>query len=200
MISVIVLFMTLLTFNAHAVTVYNTPYTYAANIVRYAQTYQFVIGTPPKQKARLVNSRGYPLLPTAVHRTGSTTLNNLLKLAILQRVAETEGHIKPQHHSETVVACVLHYPLNVYVLTAKQKVLLLSKLRPFKGRKLYVEGYTDCKGGKKYNDKLANQRAEAVVAFLNEHGFKAVKLPSYGKYDTLKTAKQSRRVEVYVEK
>lgn len=200
MISIIILFMTLLAFNAHTATIYSTPYTYNANIVRYAQTNQFVIGVPPKQNTKLINSRGRPLLPTAVHRIGSTTLNNLLKYAILQRVSETEGHVKPQRHLKKVVAYVLHYPLNAYALTTKQKVSLLSKLKPFKGKRLYVEGYTDCSGSKKYNNKLAKQRAEAVVAFLNKHGFKATELPSYGKYHTLKTAKKSRRVEVYVEK
>ena len=222
MISLIVLLLTVLSLNAHAetFTIYSIPYTYHSDIVSYAQTDQFVMGRYYRTPVKPVNSRGLPPLPTAVHRFNQSrfTLNDMIKYMILRRVAGIEGRSRtPVRRRSAVVnkslvigsiviqhskfrILTLHYPLNVYTLTPQQKVLLIAKLRPFKGRKLYVEGYTDYSGTKKYNDWLAKERAEAVVAFLNRHGFKAVELPSYGKYRMLKTAQESRRVEVYVEK
>ncbi len=217
MISLIVLLLSVLSLNAHAgaFTIYSIPYTYRSDIVSYAQTDQFVMGRYYRTPVRPVNSRGRPPLPTAVRRPNRYTrftLNDVIKYMILRRVAGIEGRAKAWHspslshqkwiskdHQRTLIL-TLHYPINVYTLTPQQKVSLLAKLRLFKDKKLYVEGYTDCSGTKAYNDKLAKLRAEAVVKFLNKHGFKAVELTSYGKYHTLKTAKQSRRVEIYVEK
>ena len=162
--------------------------------------------------------------------TNIYSLNAMIKYLVLKRVASMEGRSRtPVRHRPAVVnkslvvrqivngyqlngysqssihnskflILTLHYPINVYTLTLKQKAVLLSKLKPFKDKKLYIEGYTDCIGTKKYNDRLARERAKAVVVFLKKHGYKAVELPSFGKYHTLKTAEESRRVEIYVEK
>ena len=209
-----------LSLNAYAgtLTVYSTPYTYHSSVVSYAQANQFVIGKYSKKgikkAAKPVISRGSPPLPTAVHRfsVNSYSLNDMIKYLILKRVANMEGRAAVQHRpspphrkrvkksNQKVLILTLHYPINVYTLTRRQKAILLSKLKPFKNKKIYVEGYTDCSGTKRYNDWLANKRAKTVVSFLRKLGYSAVELPSYGKYHTLKTAEESRRVEIYVEK
>ena len=244
MISLVVLFLTFLSLNAHAgvLTIYNTPYTYNANVVNYAQSNQFIIGKPkptdrvhadtklvePYQRVwhrlgsgssdrrtvKPVNSRGRPPLPTAVHRfnvarhqtpiANHHSLSSMIKYMILKKVMRVENRSRAGVHqrkdAKKTLVLTLHYPLNVYALTPGQKVFLLAKLRHFKDKKLYVEGYTDLKGSKKYNNHLARDRAKTVVAFLNKHGFKAVEMPSFGKYHILKTAKKSRRVEIYAKK
>ncbi len=224
MISFVILLVMVLSLNAHAgqVLIYNAPYTYSPDIVKYAQSNQFIIGKYHKHNIKPVNSRGLPPLPTAVRRfniahhqspvtihqplttihhsltTNHHSLSSMIKHIILREAISRNGVYK-QNKPKTLVL-TLYYPLNIYALTPKQKVFLLAGLRHFKGEKLYIEGYTDCSGTKKYNNKLADKRAKAVVGFLNKHGFKAVKMPSFGKYHTLKTAKESRRVEIYAKK
>ena len=128
----------------------------------------------------------------------------MIKYIILKKVMRIENkrqnNIHQYKNTKKTLILTLYYPLNIYALTPEQKVFLLAKLRHFKDKKLYIEGYTDCRGSKKYNNTLAQKRAKTVVVFLNKHGFKSVGMPSFGKYHTLKTAKKSRRVEVYVEK
>ncbi|AEA33615.1 OmpA family protein [Hippea maritima] len=209
-------------------TVYSEPYTYPSTpIVNYAQNNQFLMGKWKAVKGarslggekdrkvhssvRLIDSRGsFPSLPTAVHRLNQKTysLNDMIKLVILKRVSRS-AKIKKSNNRTNVanvttakktLILTLYYPLDIYTLTPRQKVLLISKLKSYKSKKLYVEGYTDCAGSREYNNVLARKRAENVAQFLNRHGFNAVVLPSFGKYHTLKTAKESRRVEIYVEK
>lgn len=44
-----------------------------------------------------------------------------------------------------------------------------------------VEGHTDGKGTARYNDELSARRAQAVAAFLAEHGVSATRLETVGK-------------------
>jgi outer membrane protein OmpA-like peptidoglycan-associated protein len=70
-----------------------------------------------------------------------------------------------------------------------------------------VEGHTDSTGSNKINDKLSQQRADAVRDYLIEHGFPADKLTAkgfgssnpIGDNKTRKGRQENRRVEIYSE-
>ncbi len=208
--SIIFFFILVLSANAGTITIYNAPYTYQSDIVDYATTNTFIIGIPPevklsakakpstkvklsgyiKNKKQSLKSRRYPSLPAAFQGFNGSLVKNILIRSM---------GIKEKPVSKSLILTI-YYPLNVYKLTSRQEALLISKLARYKNKKLYIEGYTDCSGSREYNNKLAQKRADTVILFLKKHGYKAVKIPSYGNYHTLKAAKLSRRTEVYAER
>ncbi len=204
MISFIFIIITVLFLNAHAhagiLTIYNTPYKYNSNLVNYIRTEQFVIGE--YKPASPANSHRVSPLPATVGRTNvANTFNNMLKNTMLKNInrAQGENNLMQSRNNLTNVL-TLHYPLNVYSLNTNQKLSLITRLISYKNEILFIEGYTDCSGTRSYNDMLAHERAETVANFLVQHGYKVAQLPSYGKYHTLKTASESRRIAIYVEK
>jgi outer membrane protein OmpA-like peptidoglycan-associated protein len=79
-------------------------------------------------------------------------------------------------------------------------------LQAYPGLKLQVEGYTDSVGGDDYNQKLSENRADAVRNFLVEQGVHSDNISStgYGKAkpvadnDTAQGRAQNRRVQLVV--
>ncbi|HKU41706.1 MAG TPA: OmpA family protein [Polyangiales bacterium] len=73
-------------------------------------------------------------------------------------------------------------------------------------KKLSIEGHTDSVGSDKYNQKLSDQRAASVKAYLVEHGIDAAKLASkgwgeakpIGDNETEEGREQNRRVEFII--
>lgn len=96
-----------------------------------------------------------------------------------------------------------------YNLTEKAK-LSLAKISGIiishPGLNLVVEGYTDNTGSKEFNEKLSNQRADAVHDFLIQEGIspQSITAVGYGEQfpvasnDTAKGRAQNRRVELVV--
>ncbi len=73
-------------------------------------------------------------------------------------------------------------------------------------KKISIEGHTDSDGSNRYNKKLSNKRAAAVVAYLEEHGIDASRLTSVGhgeenplvENDTAGGKEKNRRVEFII--
>ncbi len=74
------------------------------------------------------------------------------------------------------------------------------------GLRLQVEGYTDSVGGESYNQRLSEQRGEAVRDYLTQQGMAAGSVTSMGfgeaqpvaSNDTAKGRQQNRRVELVI--
>ena len=102
------------------------------------------------------------------------------------------------------------FPTNVHELSteAQSRLSELAGRLKSKNRNVYLEiqGYTDAKGGADFNDKLGEERAEAVRKFLNQQGVALNRMStiSYGKdapvapNDTPEGRAQNRRVVIIV--
>ena len=74
------------------------------------------------------------------------------------------------------------------------------------GLKLDVEGYTDSVGGDNYNQRLSEQRGEAVRDYLTQEGMPAASVTTKGfgkaepvaSNDTAAGRQQNRRVEIVI--
>ena len=72
----------------------------------------------------------------------------------------------------------------------------------------YISGHTDSDGSNAYNDKLSQQRADAVIAYLTSHGLPAqwIEKNTFGEKKPLLANKneenksQNRRVEIVIQK
>lgn len=104
----------------------------------------------------------------------------------------------------------MKFPVNEATLSpeAEQRLdAFVDKLKT-ENRNVYVEvqGHTDATGGKNYNYKLGEERAEAVRRYLNEHGVALNRIGtiSYGPdspvapNDTREGRQQNRRVVLIV--
>ncbi len=93
------------------------------------------------------------------------------------------------------------FPFDSYTLTAESKNslnTLVSYLSQDKSWKVEVTGYADKKGNKRYNIKLSEKRAQAIVDYLNDKGIPPdIILKSEGK-GAIKGQEEvkSRRVDV----
>ena len=102
------------------------------------------------------------------------------------------------------------FPTNVHELSteAQSRLSELAGRLKSENRNVYLEiqGYTDAKGGADFNDKLGEERAEAVRKFLNQQGVALNRMStiSYGKdapvapNDTPEGRAQNRRVVIIV--
>ena len=102
------------------------------------------------------------------------------------------------------------FPTNVHELSteAQSRLSELAGRLKSENRNVYLEiqGYTDAKGGADFNDKLGEERAEAVRKFLNQQGVALNRMStiSYGKStpvapnDTPEGRSQNRRVVIIV--
>jgi outer membrane protein OmpA-like peptidoglycan-associated protein len=102
------------------------------------------------------------------------------------------------------------FPVNVHALSpeAQQRLNELADRLKMENRNVYLEiqGYTDAKGSEDYNDKLGEERAEAVRRYLNQQGIALNRMStiSYGKEspvapnDTPAGRAQNRRVVIIV--
>jgi len=79
-------------------------------------------------------------------------------------------------------------------------------VKKYAGSKVSVEGHTDSRGSEKYNQKLSQQRADAVKKYLVDKGEKADRITAVGKGEaepvgdnkTQQGQFQNRRVEVLI--
>ena len=79
-------------------------------------------------------------------------------------------------------------------------------VKKYPGSKVSVEGYTDSRGGEKYNQALSERRAQAVKKYLVDKGEKGDRITAVGKGEsnpigdnkTKKGQFQNRRVEVLI--
>ena len=102
------------------------------------------------------------------------------------------------------------FPTNVHELSteAQSRLSELAGRLKSENRNVYLEiqGYTDAKGGVDFNEKLGEERAEAVRKFLNQQGVALNRMStiSYGKdspvapNDTAEGRAQNRRVVIIV--
>ena len=102
------------------------------------------------------------------------------------------------------------FPTNVHELSteAQSRLSELAGRLKSENRNVYLEiqGHTDAKGGADFNDKLGEERAEAVRKFLNQQGVALNRMStiSYGKdapvapNDTPEGRAQNRRVVIIV--
>jgi len=99
---------------------------------------------------------------------------------------------------------VVEFDFDSSKLRADAKLKLIDALPLLKGKKLEIHGYTDNVGGKPYNNKLGQKRADAVLLFIKSgevadsmsaygHGLCCYKVPN----DTEEQRATNRRVEVY---
>jgi outer membrane protein OmpA-like peptidoglycan-associated protein len=101
------------------------------------------------------------------------------------------------------------FDFNQYTLKpeAREKMAKVSGiLLAYPGLKIQVEGHTDAIGTEEYNQKLSEQRAEAVRTYLTSQGVSgdSVSAKGFGKTrpvasnDTAAGRQQNRRVEMVV--
>ena len=102
------------------------------------------------------------------------------------------------------------FPTDVHALSTEAQARLseLAERLKSENRNVYLEiqGHTDAKGGEDYNQKLGEERAEAVRRFLNQQGVALSRMAtiSYGKdspvapNDTREGRAQNRRVVIIV--
>lgn len=83
---------------------------------------------------------------------------------------------------------------------------LITILEVYPDTNIEIQGHTDSKGSKAYNQTLSVQRADAVTDFLNSRGISSTRLKSVGYGETLPTYEnetesgrtQNRRVEFLI--
>ena len=102
------------------------------------------------------------------------------------------------------------FPSDVHAVSpeAQQRLSELAEKLKTENQNVYLEiqGHTDARGGADYNDKLGEERAEAVRRFLNQQGVALNRMAtiSYGKdapvapNDTKEGRAQNRRVVIVV--
>ena len=102
------------------------------------------------------------------------------------------------------------FPVNTHALSPEAEARLkeLADRLKMENQNVYLEiqGHTDARGGKDYNDKLGDARAEAVRRYLNEQGVPLNRMStiSYGQdspvapNDTAEGRAQNRRVVIVV--
>ncbi len=91
--------------------------------------------------------------------------------------------------------------------TAIRMEKVSSILSGYTSIKFVIEGHTDSTGSKRINDKLSQQRADAVMNYLIEKGFPADKISAkgfgsskpIGNNKTRKGRQENRRVEIFSE-
>jgi outer membrane protein OmpA-like peptidoglycan-associated protein len=79
-------------------------------------------------------------------------------------------------------------------------------LKEYKDTDLVIEGHTDNKGKKDFNQKLSEERAKSVVSLLEAEGVQAARLTAHGLGDTVPVGdnstdagrQQNRRVQVQI--
>jgi len=92
------------------------------------------------------------------------------------------------------------------IKAASDQVLkdILAILQEYATAKFVIEGHTDSSGSSTYNQKLSNERAEAVKSYLTQNGIDALRLSyaGYGEDQPISSNKtkegrsQNRRVEI----
>ena len=91
--------------------------------------------------------------------------------------------------------------------TAKKDLTEFARvLTEYKETNLVIEGHTDSTGPKAFNQKLSQQRAETVIAFLTSNGVDGARLTAAGHGDAKPVAENStaagrqknRRVEIQI--
>ena len=102
------------------------------------------------------------------------------------------------------------FPSDVHAVSpeAQQRLSELAEKLKTENQNVYLEiqGHTDARGGEDYNEKLGEERAEAVRRFLNQQGVALNRMAtiSYGKdapvapNDTKEGRAQNRRVVIVV--
>ena len=109
---------------------------------------------------------------------------------------------KEQAKAKPPIRVTLYFPYNKSELQECDKVKLeeINKAASEPGAKVTITGYTDKKGGKRYNDRLALSRAKAVKDFLGLG--KDVILAGKGKccYLSKSSDAKNRRAEVLIER
>ncbi len=102
------------------------------------------------------------------------------------------------------------FPTDVHALSpeAEQRLAELADKLKMENQNVYLEiqGHTDARGGKDYNEKLGEERAEAVRRYLNQQGVALNRMAtiSYGKdapvapNNTSEGRAQNRRVVIVV--
>ncbi|MCF6214023.1 MAG: OmpA family protein [Flavobacteriaceae bacterium] len=84
--------------------------------------------------------------------------------------------------------------------------MIVTFMNKYDKVKFRIEGYTDSKGSKKYNEWLSKRRAKVVMKYLVEHGISADRLTAIGfgeespidTNDTSKGRSNNRRVEIKI--
>jgi outer membrane protein OmpA-like peptidoglycan-associated protein len=61
-----------------------------------------------------------------------------------------------------------------------QKAVQNIKALQRKGTKIHINGYTDSVGNDVYNNRLSEQRAEAVANWLSSHGLQRSTISTHG--------------------
>jgi len=116
----------------------------------------------------------------------------------------TEQHIR----EITDLARAIYFNTGKYTFTDETQVRLekiSSILSGYETIDFEVQGHTDSTGSDKINEKLSQNRADAVMKYLTEHGFPADKMSAKGYGPSVpigdnKTSKgrlENRRVEIY---
>jgi outer membrane protein OmpA-like peptidoglycan-associated protein len=121
------------------------------------------------------------------------------KIITLEKIEKGKGIVVNNIHFETGQAYLRKESLNI--LNG-----IIDQMNKNKSIKLEVRGHTDSTGGKEYNQKLSERRADAVVEYMIKNGISPERLQAAGKgmlhpiadNNTAEGRKKNRRTEFFV--
>ncbi|MBD0502967.1 OmpA family protein (plasmid) [Acinetobacter baumannii] len=106
-------------------------------------------------------------------------------------------------------AAIVNFDFNKSILKPEAKNILDAVIQnpKYQGKILYLKGYTDNIGGEKYNNILAQKRADSVKSYLSMKGLPNEMMVSLGfglccyvvENNTDSNREKNRRVEIYID-
>lgn len=131
----------------------------------------------------------------------------------LNATAKTNADLTPQFDISELLknepTAIVNFDFNKFNLKPESLRILDNVLEDpkYKGKTLYLKGYTDNIGGERYNHNLAQKRADSVKNYLGLNGLPKENLISLGfglccyvvDNNTDSNREKNRRVEIYID-
>jgi len=184
------------------------PYTYSLETVcKWVSADQFVICDKCKpvecDLKEAIQEAHKASIMQDLHTPRQSGLNSLMGLAIKNYFVKKipAKYPKPKTVSECSnpkVILEVYFAFDSYSFTKEAKDKLNTAIKQYQGQTLFVKGYTDHIGSKKYNVKLADKRANSVAEYLKKHGIKVEVLENASAFGINKLDNLNRCVEIYV--
>ena len=111
------------------------------------------------------------------------------------------GQTGPNLYRPNSIIAVHYFPFDSSRITINDAEKILQSIPPAaRQHGLKVTGYACAIGSVQYNQKLSQQRAQAIATLLSRHGYKIVSISGAGEVDNSSTlARLNRRVVVQVQ-
>ncbi len=184
------------------------PYTYSLETVcKWVSTDQFVICDKCKSVEydlrKAIQEAHKASVMQDLHTPRQSGLNSLVGLAMRNYLMKKIPVKRPKPKavsecSNLKVILEVYFAFDSYDLTKEARDKLNTVIKQYQGQTLFVKGYTDHVGSKKYNVKLADKRANSVAEYLKKHGIKVEVLENASAFGVSKLDSLNRCVKIYV--